>query len=132
MKRALIVIGVSLSLSLVVGVAPVAAHQRIEPTHVTINASATQVDDGQKVTFKGKLKSDWKKCRSWRLVKLKNAGGKLVKSKKTRENGRYKFSMRPDATKGWKVVFSGRKWGTHPHVHRCLGSSSRTIRVRVN
>ena len=37
----------------------------------------------------------------------------------------------PDSTEGWKVVFSGRKWGTHPHVHRCLGSSSRTIRVQV-
>jgi hypothetical protein len=29
------------------------------------------------------------------------------------------------------VKFKGKRWGVHPHVHRCLRSTSRGVTVRV-
>ena len=112
------------------GSAPAQAHERTESTRITINASTKQVQEGKKVTFEGKLKSDWSKCFNWRNVSL-FAGNKKVATKQTRKSGYYKFTVKPKATKTWKVKFSGRKWGTHPHKHRCLASSSKGIKVRV-
>jgi len=112
------------------GAAPAQGHERTESTRITINASTNQVQEGKKVSFEGKLKSDWSKCFNWRNVSL-FAGNQKIATKQTRQSGYYKFTVKPKATKTWKVKFSGRKWGKHPHVHRCLSSSSKGIQVRV-
>lgn len=112
------------------GSAPAQAHERTEPTRITIKANKKTVDSGEKVKFKGKLKSDWSKCFSWRKVSL-YAGSKKIATKKTQKSGFYQFTVRPKATKTWKVKFKGRSWGTHPHAHVCLASSSKGIKVRV-
>ena len=112
------------------GASPARAHERTESTNITIHANKNHVDEGEKVRFEGKLKSDWSKCFNWRKVSL-YAGNKKIATKKTRQSGYYQFTVRPKATKTWKVKFSGRKWGTHPHKHRCLSSSSKGIQVRV-
>ncbi len=112
------------------GAAPAQAHERTESTRITIHATKKHVEKGKKVSFQGKLKSDWSKCFNWRKVSL-FAGNKKIATKQTRQSGFYKFTVRPNATKTWKVKFNGRKWGTHPHKHRCLASSSKGIRVRV-
>jgi hypothetical protein len=129
-KKALTWILASVVLTAMLGTAPVAAHERIESTRITIHASTKQVQKGKKVTFEGKLKSDWSKCFNWRKVSL-YAGNKKIATKQTRQSGYYQFTVRPKATKTWKVKFKGRKWGKHPHVHRCLASSSKGIRVRA-
>jgi hypothetical protein len=112
------------------GAAPAQAHQRTEPTRVTISANKTRVDKGRKVKFSGALRSDWRRCRAYKRVSLYR-GGTPVLSKKTTRAGTYSFTRRVRATKTWRVKFSGKRWGTHPHVHRCLASSSRGITVRV-
>ena len=130
MKRVLTWILASVMVTAMLGAAPAVAHERIEPTRITIKASSTQVPQGRKVTFQGKLKSDWSKCFNWRNVSLYR-GSKKVATKQTRQSGYYKFTVRVNSTKTWKVRFGGRKWGKHPHVHRCLASSSKGIRVRA-
>ena len=113
------------------GIGPAQAHDRIEPTSLTIKVSDKSVDKGDKVTFKGKLKSDWKKCRANSKVKLVK-GSKVVASKTTSANGSYSFKQKIKKTANWRVKFSGKKVNvTHPHNHRCLGSQSKSIRVRV-
>ena len=110
--------------------APAQAHERTESTRITIHASKTSVERGKKVTFDGKLKSDWSKCYSWQKVSLFK-GNTKVATKTTNKSGYYKFTVKPKATKTWKVKFKGRSWGTHPHAHVCLASSSKGIKVRV-
>jgi hypothetical protein len=117
-------------LVVMLGSAPAQAHERTESTRITIRANDKQVQKGKKVTFQGKLKSDWSKCFNWRKVSL-FAGSKKIATKQTRQSGYYRFTVKPKATRTWKVKFNGRSWGTHPHVHRCLASSSKGIRVRV-
>ena len=117
-------------LFVVLGASPAQAHERTESTHITIHANKKHVEEGKKVTFEGKLKSDWSKCFNWRNVSL-YAGNKKIATKKTQKSGYYQFTVRPKATKTWKVKFKGRKWGTHPHKHRCLASSSKGIKVKV-
>jgi hypothetical protein len=114
----------------VLGAAPAQAHERTASTRLTISANKTRVDKGRKVRFSGSLKSDWKRCRAYKTVKLVR-GHTVVQSKKTTRAGLYSFTRKIRKTKTWRVKFSGKKWGTHPHVHRCLASSSRGIQVRV-
>ena len=130
MKRFLAhVIAVTMLLG-VLGAAPAQAHERTASTSLTISVNKKTVDKGRKVKFSGALKSDWKRCRSYRTVKLYR-GATEVQSKKTTRAGTYSFTQKITATKTWKVKFSGKSWGTHPHVHRCLASSSKGIRVRA-
>lgn len=112
------------------GAAPAQAHERTASTRLTINANKKQVDRGGKVKFSGALKSDWKRCRAYKKVTLFR-GKTPVQSKKTTRAGTYSFVQRIRATKVWRVKFAGKRWGTHPHVHRCLASRSRGIRVQV-
>lgn len=130
MKKTLTSILAATMLVGVLGGAPALAHERTASTNITIHASDKTVNEGKKVKFEGKLKSDWSKCFNWRKVSL-YAGNKKIATKKTRQSGYYQFTVKPKATKTWKVKFKGRKWGTHPHVHRCLASSSKGIKVRV-
>jgi hypothetical protein len=120
----------SVMLIAALGAAPASAHERVESTRITIKANPNPVKQGKKVTFQGKLKSDWSKCFNWRPVKLYK-GKQIVASKKTRKSGFYKFTVRVASEKTWRVKFAGRSWGKHPHVHRCLSSSSKGIRVRT-
>ena len=113
------------------GASPARAHERTESTHITIHANKQHVDEGEKVRFEGKLKSDWSKCFKWRKVSL-FAGNKKIATKKTQQSGYYQFTVKPKATKTWKVKFKGRSWGTHPHAHVCLESKSKGIEVRVD
>jgi hypothetical protein len=129
-KKILIPMLAAVMLSAMLSAAPVAAHERIESTRITIKTNKSMVQEGKKVRFEGKLKSDWSKCFNWRKVSL-YAGKKKIATKQTRQSGYYQFTVKPKATKTWKVKFKGRRWGTHPHVHRCLASSSKGIRVRV-
>lgn len=130
MKKILTSALVSVMLVTLLGSAPAQAHQRTESTRVTISANKTRVDKGRKVKFSGSLRSDWKRCRAFKRVTLYR-GGTPVLTKKTTRAGTYSFTTRVRATKTWRVKFSGKRWGTHPHVHRCLASSSRGITVRV-
>ena len=95
------------------GASPGTGPQRTESTHITINANKKHVDEGKKVRFEGKLKSDWSKCFNWRKVSLYK-GNKKIETKKTRESGYYQFTVKPKATKTWKVKFKGRSWGNAP------------------
>ncbi|MDH4113620.1 MAG: hypothetical protein OEV60_13230 [Actinomycetota bacterium] len=130
MKKMLTSILACTMLFVVLGAAPASAHERIENSTITINASSRQVPKGKKVSFQGKLKSPWSRCFNWRPVTLYK-GKTPVATKKTRQSGYYKFTVRVTSTKTWKVKFGGRKWGKHPHVHRCIGSSSKGIKVRA-
>ncbi len=47
-----------------------AAHERTEKTKISIKPKAKTIDEGDKVTFQGKLKSDWDKCFAHQTVTL--------------------------------------------------------------
>jgi hypothetical protein len=129
-KTTLTLILAATMLVAVLGSAPAQAHERTESTRITMHANRTQVQEGTKVRFQGTLKSDWSKCFNWRNVSL-YAGNRKIATKQTGHSGSYRFTVKPKSTKTWRVKFNGRSWGTHPHVHRCLASSSIGIQVRV-
>ncbi len=110
--------------------APAEAHTRTASTSLTLKVSDTRVDRGDRVIFRGKLRSGWKKCRARQTVTLYR-GNRAVQSKMTNRKGRYKFARSVKKTKVWRVRYAGRAWGVHPHDHQCLASSSRGVRVRV-
>jgi hypothetical protein len=130
--KKIVTIGLATTMLLALsGASPVQAHDRIENTSLTIKVSDKSVDKGDKVTFRGKLRSDWKKCRANSKVKLVR-GSKVVASKMTTANGSYKFSKKITKTANWRVKFSGKKVNVvHPHNHRCLASQSKSVRVRA-
>lgn len=130
MKKMLTWMLMTVLLTAALGAAPVSAHERTATTRITFKANPNPVQQGKKVLFKGKLKSDWSKCFNWRPVKLYR-GNQVVASKVTRQSGFYKFRVRVNSTATWRVKFAGRSWGKHPHVHRCFSSSSKPIRVRT-
>lgn len=130
MKKTLTTIIAATMLVSTLGAAPAQAHERTARTRVTIRVNKNVVDQGERVRFRGKLKSGWTKCSRHRRVTLYR-GQTAVASRLTNRNGSYTFTRTIRATKTWRVKFAGRSWGTHPHVHRCLASSSRGVRVRV-
>ena len=123
-------IAVTLALVFMLGAVPAQAHTRTEPTSLTLSANHTLVDRGDRVTFSGSLKSDWKRCRAYKNVTLFR-GKRPVATRKTTRAGLYSFTVQVAQTKTWRVKFRGKRWGVHPHVHRCLRSSSRGVTVRV-
>ena len=123
-------IAVTLALVFMLGAVPAQAHTRIEPTRLTLNANNTSVDRGDRVKFSGSLKSSWKRCRAYKNVTLFR-GKRPVATRKTTRAGLYAFTVPVTQTKTWRVKFRGKRWGVHPHVHRCLRSTSRAITVRV-
>jgi hypothetical protein len=129
--KKIVTIGLATTMLLALSGAPAQAHDRLEPTRVTIKVSDKSVDRGDKVTFKGKLKSDWKKCRANSKVKLVR-NQQVVATKMTSPNGSYKFRKKVTSTANWRVKFSGKKINVvHPHNHRCLSSQSKSVRVRA-
>ncbi len=123
-------IAVTLALVFMLGAVPAQAHTRIEPTSLTLRANDTRVDRGDRVTFSGSLRSDWKRCKAYKSVTLFR-GKRPVATRKTTRAGLYAFTVQVPKTATWKVKFKGKRWGVHPHVHRCLRSTSRGITVRV-
>ena len=121
---------VTLVLVVMLAAAPAQAHTRTESTRVRMGANKTLVDRGARVKFTGSLRSDWKRCKAYKSVTLYR-GSRAVATRKTTRAGLYAFTARVRATKTWRVKFSGKRWGVHPHVHRCLRSSSRGVTVRV-
>jgi hypothetical protein len=112
------------------GSAPAQAHERTASTRITLNANKSVVDHGEKVKFRGRLHSQWAKCRKWQpVVLLRN--GNSVGAKKTMKNGKFQFTKSVQNTSNWRVTYAGKRWGKHPHDHRCLGSGSGTIHIRV-
>jgi hypothetical protein len=129
--KALLLRTTAVTLMLVLlGSAPAQAHDRTVSTSITLNANKTVIDAGEKVKFRGRLTSPWKRCRRWQPVTLYRDGN-AVGAKKTMKNGKFQFSKNVQRTSNWRVKFNGKRWGKHPHDHRCLGSTSVTVRVRV-
>jgi hypothetical protein len=110
---------------------PAAAHERTEKTKISISPKAKTIDEGDKVKFQGKLKSDWDKCFAHQTVTLYK-GSTAVLSTETSSSGSYKFTRSPRNTNTWHVAYAGRSFGTHPHVHRCLSSESKDSVITVN
>ena len=109
---------------------PAYAHERTASTSLSISVSDSTPDRGDKVTFRGRLTSDWSKCQAFRRVTLKR-GHTAIQSKLTNRAGYYSFTQRINSNSNWRVRFTGKRFGVHPHVHRCLPDTSRVIRLRV-
>ena len=109
---------------------PAQAHTRTASTKLTISVSDSTPDQGEKVTFSGQLKSKWKACKKNQKVHLYR-GQKRVETTTTSSSGGYSFDKRIRSNSNWTVKYEGRRFGKHPHVHRCKPSKSETIRIRV-
>jgi hypothetical protein len=131
--KKIVTIGLATTMLLALsGASPAQAHDRLVPTSLTIKVSDRSVDRGDKVTFRGKLRSDWKKCRANSKVKLVR-NQQVVATKTTKPNGSYAFRRNITSTANWRVRFPGKKVNVvHPHNHRCLSSQSRSVRVRAS
>jgi hypothetical protein len=99
-------------------------------TSLTIKASSTSIHKGQKVVFKGKLKSSFAKCRKFSDVTLYRKGV-AVATKTTNKKGAYKFVQHPKKTGTYQVKFAGKTGGVHPSQWACKASKSKKIQVRV-
>lgn len=109
--------------------APAQAHQRQASTKLTISVSDSTPDQRDKVTFSGQLKSKWKACKKYQKVYLYR-GKKRLEITTTSRSGRYSFDKHIRSNSNWTVKYKGRRFGKHPHVHRCKPSKSETIRIR--
>lgn len=110
---------------------PASAHQRTASTSLSLEVSDSRPDRGDKVTFSGRLSSNWNKCEKFKRVSLKR-GGNVVQTTTTSRSGFYSFRQRINSNSNWVVRFTGKRFGVHPHVHRCLPDTSRRIRIRVD
>jgi len=113
------------------GVSPVAAHQSIDETSISISADRDSIRRGQQVKIRGELDSRDPTCFDRERVTL-FVDGVPVKSKDTRPNGKFNFKVRPAATGEWHVEYEGKMGGRHPHVHVCLASTSNVITIEVS
>ena len=100
------------------------------PTSITMRVNHKTINRGQRVVFRGNLRSTFIKCRKHRPVTLYR-NGRAVATKKTTAAGAYRFTRRPSKTRRWQVRFAGRTGGTHPNQYICKASRSRRIKVRV-
>jgi hypothetical protein len=126
--KILIAIAVALALAVPIGAA---AHVRENvPTSVTIKASDKKINAGQKVTFSGKLSSEWKKCKSEEKILLFRNATQIGQTR-TNGTGKYSITKKLNQTGKYSVKYPGRSWGTHPHSHSCLPSQSAKIKIRV-
>ena len=112
------------------GVSPVAAHESVDETSLSISADKDSVKRGQQVKISGRLESENSRCVDDERVTL-YVDGTPIKSKDTRSNGEFNFKVRPAMTADWHVEYEGRISGRHPHVHACLGSTSNVITIEV-
>ena len=128
MKKTL-TIALAATMLFVLTAAPAQAHTRTASTKLTIAVSDSTPDRGDKVTFSGQLKSKWKACKANQRVVLKR-GQKTVQSTQTSRSGNYSFEQRINSSSNWTVKYKGRRFGVHPHVHRCKPSKSQTIQIR--
>lgn len=131
MKRLLpILLLATMSLSLL-STTPVAAHESVAETSISISANKDSIKRGQQVKIRGQLESRNRRCVDRELVTL-YVDGVPVKAKETRPNGKFNFKVRPAATADWHVEYAGRISGRHPHVHVCLGSVSNVVTIEVH
>ena len=129
MKKTLTIALAATMLFVLTAGAPAQAHTRTASTKLTIEVSDSTPDRGDKVTFSGQLKSKWKACKKDQKVILKR-GQKTVQTTRTSRSGQYSFRQRIKSSSNWSVEYKGRRFGKHPHVHRCKPSKSETIRIR--
>ena len=109
---------------------PADAHVRTANTRLSLSASDTKVHAGDQVTLTAHLRSAWKACVRFKKINLYRYGTKVAQ-KKTNNKGIARYTFTAQHTAQWQVKFKGRKWGKHPHSHRCLASHSKTITVKV-
>ena len=130
MKKTLATLLAGTMLSLMTATGPALAHQRTASTSLSISVSDERPDRGDVVTFSGRLRSNWDRCEEDQRVHLKR-GRTIVQTTRTNDSGSYSFRQRINGNSNWKVRFTGKQFGIHPHVHRCLPDTSRKIRIRV-
>ena len=99
-------------------------------TRLTLRASSTSIQKGDRVVFSGHLKSKFEKCYNHRKVTLYR-NGKAVDSKQTSSTGSFRFVWHPRRTHTWKVKFAGKTGGTHPNQWVCNASASDPVKVLV-
>ena len=104
-------------------------------TSLGIQVSRHHIQQGQKVTIHGRLKSGHHSCVNDEKIKLfaKPVGlaWRQVAHTRTAENGSYRFVRRPNKTTRFKTKYPGKTTGVHPNQHTCLPSSSVVRKVRV-
>ncbi len=99
-------------------------------TTLSLSANKTQVSKGGKVDFKIVLKSKNDKCTDQQPVKWYR-NGVYKKTYTTNNQGKVLFTKGVKATSKYYAKYTGRKFGTHPNVKNCLGSTSNTVRIKV-
>jgi len=107
------------------------AHVADFSTSLTLKVDDSKIRKGHYVTFISKLSSSKTKCYANRSVSLyKN--GNFMSKKRTDPTGKVQFSRRVFTTSDWRTKFLGFTFGTHPHRHTCLKSTSNKVTVTVN
>ena len=114
---------------------PAEAVDFVATTSLGIQVSRHHIQQGQKVTIHGRLKSGHHSCVNHEKIKLfaKRAGlaWRQVAHTRTAENGSYRFVRRLKKTTRFKTKYPGKTTGVHPNQHTCLPSVSVVRKVRV-
>jgi hypothetical protein len=107
------------------------AHVKVFPTTVTLKASDTRVEKGQRVTFSGALKADNRRCRKNKPVQITRNGNAFARTQ-TNNRGKYSVTKKVRKSGRYRANFGGfGPFGTHPHSHSCAPDHSRSVWVRT-
>jgi len=107
------------------------AHVKEIPTRLTLEVSDRTPKRGEKVIFRGALKSKNRRCfRNRQIEILRN--GNVFATAQTNDRGRYRVAKRVTRSGRYKARFNGYgPFGTHPHNHSCAPSHSNSIWIRT-
>jgi hypothetical protein len=97
-------------------------------------APGPPTDPGDKVLIFGKLKSAQADCRAGETVALfkkKRGPDRRLGTDVTDSEGEYRFKLRPNRSMRVYTRFAGSVDSSYGHSHTCQGSTSDTVRVRV-
>jgi hypothetical protein len=112
----------------------VSAHEFVDNGQLTIKKNhKNPYEKHEVVVFKGKIKTDRKFCKKFRLVKLIKGQNQEVDRDITGARGRYKVTrtLRSVGVKHFHTEVTSKVGGQHPHRHVCLADRSRTMKIKV-
>jgi hypothetical protein len=112
----------------------VSAHEFVDDSPLTIKKNhKNPYEKHEVVVFKGKIKTDRKFCKKFRLVKLIKGQNHEVDRDITGARGRYKVTrtLRSVGVKRFHTRVTSKIGGQHPHRHVCLADSSKVKKIVV-
>ena len=107
------------------------AHVAQINTSLTMSVSDRMPNEGQRVTFRGQLKSPNRRCVRNQEIQIMRRRT-VFATTQTDSRGRYSVTRRVTRSGRYRARFNGfGPFGPHPHSHSCAPSHSNSIWIRT-